>query len=709
MSNAVWFIVSVVVIILVIVVVLYYYNSSNSNSGSNNNNASRPIDDYIDNEIDNFNHEVNLYTFEDFYRSTLWKTKDLRTDYNETDILFEFVEDDYDIDIFKSLKPFENAKDFAQLLRSLNAHAIYMNAAAATVNFDETNNVVATRLARALKIIANKLPTPTPYKHLPWNFDEMYWNLFSISLTECAMLLSITLRPYVDVSKVAVKIIDNYITEPNMSLGWRRNIGFSTRMCLPYIYAQLCKGVELSEIKSQPLVMNVLEDVQNYVHNEGSGIRFDFINYVDANVRNYSFLIENYYTFQYYNFLFGPNFVVMQNVDHSLHMVGSNSGRIHPALLYKNGVHVMPVISKIMYYKPGVYAADFSKVVTVRNEYYFSSLVAPVNNVAYYQANYDFRTHALLWSMTKRIWNDNEKDDEMPTYIDAGVILLENDVVKLPENDVLISPNTTMSFLPNPGFTAIVNLDDCAAVMSFSKFDALNLEFYSYTLFYKTGMLQLYDQIKAVNSTNRDARCVVLKLNHNQKNKFAIIEKNNVYKNSQLYTVQHHNIENYKQLPPFEPGSINNNNNNYDDDDDNDNDIVFLYQRVPVKDVNEGEGTVCYSMTSTSPDDITSSLKISKENKLKRNFKVVTNDNEIECIFEFPYVLIKNNKTRQVSINNAYQTTKHTHIMYFDEIEHILGQVGMRIVDLKSDLITRTSLAFTFENTLGNQFKFHFV
>nr|UWK31635.1 odv-e66 [Spodoptera exigua multiple nucleopolyhedrovirus] len=685
---AAWFLV-VIIVVVIVAIVLYFNNQTNNNIN---------FDNYDDNsnKIDSDPFVVDLESFERFYRSTVWESRKLRTDYDDADIAFNFVDDNQRI--VDTLNPFENAKDFAQLLKTLNAYAIYICVGDAID--DGNNRIIATHLFRALTVVASKLPIPAPYQQLPWGFDEVYWNVFSICLTECAMLLSIALRPYVDVTEIAVKIIESYIVEPNLSMGWRRNTGYATRMCLPYIYAQMCKGVEIAEIASQAAVAGVLDEVKHHGYAEGSGIRSDFINYVDSNVRNYSFMIENYFTFRYYNFLFGRDFVSLSNVHNSLNVVGSNSGRVHPALLYKNGACVSPVIAEIMHYDHGVFTADFSKVVTVRNDNYFASLVSPVNGVAYYQANYDFRRHALLWTMTKRIWNERYNDN-YNVLIDAGVIIIDDDddeIQKLPPNDVLLSPNTSMSFLPNPAFTAIASVDDSAvAIASFSKFDALNIEYYSYTVYHPTGMVQLYDRIKALSRIDRDAYCVVLMLNgsspsNNDNDDKVVSHKNNVYKNSQGCEVRHHDIENYKQLAEFKVESLLDNR--------------FVCQPILKQDINDGEGTVCYSMTTTALAP-PSSLQIIKGNKVKRNFKMII-DKEIECVFEFPYVLLKNNATRCLTINNAYQTTKHLHNMYYEDIQGLLDQVGLGIQDLLSDDIKRTPYAFTFENSLGNQFKFYF-
>ncbi|ACI28834.1 agip133 [Agrotis ipsilon multiple nucleopolyhedrovirus] len=690
MSIVFWIIIVAIAVIVVITMRRWKDDDDDDGDDDAGNNSDFNINDGYFDDI-----EANLETFELFFRSTIWQTRKLRSDYDDTAVGRQF--DDDDDKIFKNLRPFEDANDFADTLKSLTTYAVHMSVAAVDINVQ-----IATHLYRALHAIASRLPVPAPNQRLPWNFADEYWHVFSVALTECAMLLSIMMRPYIDVSDIAVKIIENYLPEPNLSLGWRRSIGFSTRMCLPYIYAQLCRGHDIADIAVESVVGNVLDEVKHHVLDTGDGIRTDFINFVDTNVRNYSFLVENYFTFAYYNFLFGRNFVETSNVRRSLQMVGSNTGRIHPALAHKNGAHLMPVLAEIMHYTNGVLSADFSKVVTVRNENYSASLVCPTNGVAYYQANYDFRSHALLWTMTKRIWSNNVYHARtLSALIDTGVLLLDADVIRLPGNDVLLSPNTSMSFLPNPGFSGIAATDDSAAVASFSKFDALNVEYYSYTLFHRTGMVQLYDNIKALSPLNRDAFCVLLAQkvlsgdddDDDGNDDENIYDKNNTTWNvhsAQGCIVRHHDIANlHKRLPNFVQRTTNG--------------VLHTCQPIPMHDINDGEGTVCYSMT-TLPNS--NAPHVSVLDSTRRTFRIEAD--EIECVFDFPFVVLKNNAWRVVTINNAYQVTKHLHMIHYDDIKKILGLVNLQIESLKSDTIQRTDYAFVYENTQTNQFKFYY-
>ncbi|AAZ38291.1 ODV-E66 [Agrotis segetum nucleopolyhedrovirus A] len=676
----------VLVLLAVIVIIALFYPYSRRGDDSQQTNESGG------NDNDDTFTEVNLQTFEQFYRSTIWQTRKLRSDYDDGAIMRVFVDDKNRI--FEDLRPFDDANDFANLLKSLTAYAVYMS----IVNAEEVRINIAAHLHYALSAIDSKLPSPAPSQRLPWNYGNEHWHVFSVALTECAMLLSIMLRPYIDVSEIAVRIIDNYLTGPNLSMGWRRGIGFSTRMCLPYIYARLNMGHDPYEIVALPPTGSILDEIRHNARFTGSGIRTDFINFVDTNVRNYSFLVENYFTFAYYNFLFGRDFVRMDNVHTSIHLVGSDIGIIHPALAFKNGTHLWPALGEIMSFEKGVYSADFSKVVTVRNENYYGSVVCPTNGVAYYQANYDYRGHALLWSMTKRIWSNNAYHYFPHANLDTGVLLLVADDIDivLPNDDVLLSPNTAMSFLPNPGFTGIATTDDCAAVASFSKFDALNVEYYSYTLYYRNGMVQLYDKIKALSALDHDAYCVILLNKFLKKHDDDDDDDNSnfVDDNSTLDVhsaqgciARHHNIENYKSLPKFVIKTR--------------KAASFSCQPLPMAEINDGSATACYSMTTLPNASVPSVVKLER-----LMFKV--NAGEVVAVFDFPFVIVKNNDKRRVTINSAYTVSKTLHTIHFDEIKKLLQHINLRVDDLMSDTIKRTDYAFVYENSQTNQFKFKY-
>ncbi|AUV65390.1 ODV-E66B [Alphabaculovirus myunipunctae] len=670
---------------------------------------------YDDDENDNdgdavVNESDELRRFEQFYRQTLHVKFKQRTSYRSNFELKKFSSGGDDNVIFDRLEPFANANDFAELLYALGAYTLMLG----SVGVDgggadgEYDDFLADRLGRAIEIIHDRLPMPAPIQRLPWNFDEKYWYVFSVALPECLMQLCIALRPYRDHGRRVADIINAYLPEPNLSLGWRRPIAFSTRMCLPFVYAQMIGGAALRDIVEIRSVANVLHELRHEKRDTGTGIRHDNVNFVDTNVRNYSFLIENYFTFDYYNFLFGENYINMDNVDASIHLVGNDRGIVHPALAYKNGQHIISALRYIMDYAPGFYSADHSKIVSVRNENYYASLVCPVNGVAYYQANYHYRRHALLWTMTKRIWphnaiidehviiddDDDDDDDKALVGVDSGMILLDGRAeYVLPVDDALLPANTSMSFLPNPAFTGIVVTSDCAAAMSYCKFDALNVEYYSYTVYHRTGMLQLYDRIKTLTiRTQTDAECVIVGVGD------ARVHKHDHRRSYNGIVVKHHNIINYKNLQSFELSNggnhrylrqiISRNEINGDDDDDG----------------GGGGGTACYSLCTEN--DNNSTTTVTKLDPNRYVFKVVAQNGVIECVFDFPFLLVKNNETRQLTINNAYSSTRDTHTIHFDDVRRMLAHVSLTVDNLQSGEIARTEFAFIRKSVASNQFAF---
>jgi hypothetical protein len=642
-----------------------------------------PIDTPIDNVAES-PHEMSeeLKAFEQYYIDSLpVKFKQRNSHFNDYE-LRPFV-DDKNI-VIDGLRPFENAEDYSVLLHSLMAYSVRLvktpNAAS-----------LAQRLVSALETIRAKLPSTAPTQTLPWGFDEKYWYVFSVTMPECMMQLCIVLRPYCDVGDIVVGIITEYLNEPNLSLGWRRGIGYTTRMCVPFVYAELLKGGSVSTLAKQRSVAGVLHEVAHEIRETGTGIHDDFVNFVDSNVRNYSFLVDNYFVFDYYNVLFGADFVRFDNIHASLHLIGNDKGIVHPALGYKNGRTIMPALKFIMEYAPGIYSADFSKIVTVRNDNYFATLVCPVNGVAYFQANYDYREHALPWTMTKRIWPHNcivesSQDNYDTMGVESGVLLLYSDTgrERVPADDVLLSPNTAMSFLPNPGFTAIAVTGDCAAVTSYSKFDALNIEYYSYTVYHRTGMLQLYDRIKTLKPIDRDAACVVMVRD------MRLIPDtcDGLVFNGKI--AKHHNIINYKRLVNFDGIRVS-------------DDVSYVRQVIDKKEINAGTGTACYSLCTQN--DTTTSI-VTKLESNRYTFKVVAQNGIIECVFDFPFVVVKNNETRQITINNAYSVSRNVHTIHFEDVRRLLGHVSLSVDNLRADNISRTEFAFIYRNSNSNQFSF---
>ncbi|AYN45063.1 odv-e66b [Alphabaculovirus alterspexiguae] len=605
------------------------------------------VDCHINIINDNIKFVVDLKSFESYFRMTIWQTRKLRTDYIGDDDDAYYFDDSFS----------DDAEKFAKFLSHLNANGVLIS-----VLSDEDAKIICLKLHSALLAMTDRLPFPGPHKKLPWNFEECHWKLFSIQLTECVMLLSIMMRPYIDVSDIALKIIDSYLPWPDYSMGWHREIENSTRMCIPFIYAQLCKGADIANVVDSPSVAKVVDQISYNMRNGGTGIHRDLVNFVDGGyARHYKCIITNYFTFNYYNFLLNREHVNMVNVLNSIHMVGSNLGILHPALLKDQS----NVVKEILHYAPGVYSADFSKVVTVRNDSYFSSLVCPSNSISYYYDDDDDDDDILICIMTKRIWccqkNYNQK------IIDTGVILFEP-----------LKRLNKLSYFPDPGYSAIASTDESAAVISFCKFENLNVEYYSYTLLYPDGMIQIYDKIKSTQKT-QDAHCVLL-----------VLDDEKAINTSQGCTIFHQDIENFKTMPKFELRHH--------------EDTRYLCQPIDTQSINEGEATVCYGM---KPSAAKSKLKIVRLDTSKNSFLIKV-DETIECVFDFPYVVLKNNHTRRLTINNAYQSTQLLHTLYFDDINKVLKYVNLNAGNLITSFIKRTNYAFTYENTQENQFKFRY-
>ncbi|AAM95129.1 putative structural protein ODV-E66 [Mamestra configurata nucleopolyhedrovirus B] len=655
------------VIIAVLIIVALFIRPINNQNNYIGIETNEDEDDY-DYRID------ELKTFERYYINSLpvkFKQRNSRINDHE---LGSFI-DDYDA-IIEGLRPFVSAEDFSVLLHTLIAYSALL--------VENRNAALAQRLVTALEIIGSKLPSTQPTQRLPWNFDEKYWYVFSVTLTECAMQLCIVLRSYCDIDDIVVRIIDQYLVEANFSMGWRRETNYTIRMCVPYVYAQMLKGSSPSSLMRRRSVASVLAEVAYELRESGTGIRGDYVNFVDINVRNYSFLVDNYFVLDYYNALFGAGLVRFDNIHASINLIGNHMGIVHPAIGYKNSSTIMPALTTIMAYAPGIYCADFSKIVTVRNENYCATLVCPVNGVAYYQANFDYRQHALVWTMTKRIWPNNSINfiNSNDSGVESGVLLLVSDQggERVPADDVLLSPNTSMSFLPNPGFTAIAATDDCAAITSYSKFDALNVEYYSYTVFYRTGMFQLYDRIKTLQAIDRNAACVVLVRDSRDTNSNILMYDGMIAK--------HHNVLNYKKMVDFDTLNVGNN-------------VSYVRQVINKNEINSGVGIACYSLCTQND---TSTTIVTKADNARHLFKVVVD--EIECVFDFPFVVVKNSKVRQVTINNAYSVTKEVHTIHFDEIRRLLEHISLSVDNLRSDKISRTEFAFMFKSGQSNQFNF---
>ncbi|QWO71566.1 ODV-e66 [Orgyia pseudotsugata single capsid nuclopolyhedrovirus] len=693
MANTAWIVISVVaaIIAIAIVIVVLVFTQSNRATLPTPNPG-----DELDNGADNFNLE--LFRFEKFYLETLTH-KVLQETVRIDRPTRWFSTDD---NVFMNIAPYENANDFKILLHTLMGYAVRLIDSDDPL-YDDAS--LRTNLLNALAVLARRLPVPAPTLALPFNFEHEHWYEFAVTLPECLMRLNITLNEHILTDSVVCKLIDAYLPEPDSSLGWRRSFKYATRMCLPFVYNQMLMGRPLATIRAQRTVAALLTTLQHDLVADGSGIHQDYVNFVDEVTRNYSYLIDNYFTFDYYNALFGA-LVNFNNVNQSLQIVGSEQGVIFPALIYKSGLNNVPVLPRLVTFRDGVFAADFSKLVTVRNTFYYACQLGPASDIAYYQANRKYRQHALLWSMTKKIWpNDalliNHRTNTIG--LDSGIILLHNNngLVNLPsaENDFM-SLDSTLSYFPRPGYCAVANSEFSAAIMSYGRYEELDIEYYSYTLYHEHGLFQLYDRVHCLSGTaDADAACVILTRDPTQPTgDLAWPTANlNVHTYNRV-TAFHHNVINYKTLPNFSQTHVASVN------------MSYSRQSIAISDVNAGTGTCSFSLLTQNaalPID-NSTTVVTKLEDNRMIFLVSVNGGDVECLFEFPFVILKDNTHRQLSINNARHADRAVHTIHFDDINRLLGHLSLTVANLVSDTVQRTEFAFILRSSKQNQMQFTF-
>ncbi|ABY65777.1 occlusion-derived virus envelope protein 66a [Orgyia leucostigma nucleopolyhedrovirus] len=682
--------VAVTLVAIVIVLVVLIFTQSNPTTP-----PTLPVDPDV-NELPESVSNTELARFETYYLNTLTRKILQETVRIETPTRW-FSDDD---NIFMNITPYENANDFKILLHTLMGYAVRL----IDVNDSLYNDAsLRTNLLMTLNVLDRKLPVPAPEFLVPYNFEAEHWYEFAVTLPECLMRLNITLQAHTVTDSIVAKLIHAYLPEPNNSLGWRRSIKFATRMCLPFVYRQMLTGQSLAAIGNQRAVATILSQLHYNLVNVGDGIHQDYVNFVDGAVRNYSYLIDNYFTFDYYNALY-DGLVNVNNVDASLQIVGSDQGVIFPALIYKSGLNHVPVLPRLVTFQNGVFAADFSKMVTVRNELYFASQLGPATDVAYYQSNRKYRQHALLWSMTKKIWPNEALLITHRTNtigLDSGILLLHNNngLVDLPseENDFL-AQDSTLSYFPRPGYCAVSSLEPTsAAIMSHARYEELDIECYSYTLYHARGLVQLYDRVRCLSaSATGETACVILTRDPTQPTGDAAWPTTDLNTHSyNRVTAKHHNVINYKTLPDFSQMYVPSVN------------MSYSRQTIAASDVNAGTGTCCFSLSvqSVAANDATIVTKL-EDNRM--TFLMATSGNDLECLFEFPFVILKDNKNRRVSINNARHTDRTVHTIHFDDINRLLSHLSLTVSNLTSDTVQRTEFAFILRDSTGNQMHFNF-
>ncbi|AAM70231.1 occlusion derived virus envelope protein 66 [Phthorimaea operculella granulovirus] len=418
--------------------------------------------------------------------------------------------------VFVNLRPWTSTADFGTMCHTVIGYSVRYNTPGDAMYHDAA---LAANLVNSLRLIGKNLPNTPPHQNAPWG-PPADWYHFTITMPEVFMNVTCVLSDteyYKECAKLTAQWLGAYLPTATSSMGWTRVAGNAMRMGVPYIYTQLLRGKTLDNIKTEPSVQTVLDIISFPYVNEGNGLHIDSI-YIDhLDVRAYGYLINSYFTFNYYIHCFGDTVLNREGLTKSIVNVASPEGIVNPAVMSRNGTLYSPVIGHFVDYPLAVHSADYSKVLTKLSNKYYGCVVGTTTRLAYYEADPTNNTQASLWAMNRRIWN---RSKPVINYTRQSV-LFESGVLNQTPNGMLPLPSTTtstQSFRPAIGETAIVKTENCGAMLSYSKFSELNdLQFKSCTLYYEEGMYQLYYQLGVRDGTlTMNGRVVVLARDTNQ-------------------------------------------------------------------------------------------------------------------------------------------------------------------------------------------------
>ncbi|ABY65845.1 occlusion-derived virus envelope protein 66b [Orgyia leucostigma nucleopolyhedrovirus] len=592
-----------------------------------------------------------------------------------------------DENVFVNLNPWTNVSHFGTFCHTMIGYGVRFRNPADSLYL---NTDLAANLYAGIVQLFLHLPYPAPVNQAPWG-AQADWYHFSITMPECVQNTCIVLRGFYDLDVLCVTILDYYLPAPTFSMGWRRTAGNAMRMCLPYCYGQLLRGNTFRQIAAEPEVQYVLNLVAFPLVHSGNGIHSDYAYFDHTDVRAYGYLINSYFTFSYYNFMFGDNTVNMANLYNSVALISNSRGLANPAVMARNGSHFSNVLGYFIEYTDGVVSADFSKILTIRNNRYFGSVVGQAPEIAYYEADPTNETHAPLWTMTRKIWANNGaiiryRPDMLG--IESGILLMINlnGVVSIPT-----TTTSTSSFRPTIARTALCRTDNAGVMAMHVKLKELNVEFHSYTLYHRYGMFHLYDKITALTPVAFNPRCVVLTRDTQQDTGEAKWTTASNFKSYNGVTAKHHNIVNNSGLSNFVLRNL---------------DAIGMQaieQIMSADAVNRGVGVACFSLLTQDVAEHDSTNVSRLDNNV---LFVSTNQNSIQCVVAFPIVILKDSETRQVVINNAANTSRGLHTLDYDVIDQPLSYLSLTINNLNSNYITKSETSFTFYNNHSNQFSF---
>jgi hypothetical protein len=590
-----------------------------------------------------------------------------------------------DGNIFQGLRPWTAPVDFGTTMHTLIGYGVRLRTPGDSLYM---NQALADNLFNAVMLIYYNLPYPAPVHSAPWG-PRTDWYHFSITMPECIQNTCIVLRGFYNLSPIVEHILYYYLPEPTVSMGWRRTAGNAMRMGLPYAYGQLLRGYSYDYIRNEPEMVYVFDLIRFPLVQTGNGIHLDYAYFDHTDVRAYGYLINSFFTFSYYNFLFGDEVVHMDNLNTCINLVGSRTGYVNPAVLSRQGSNHSNVIGSLLDYRDEVVSADFSKILTVRNSKYFGSVVGQTAGVAYYEADENNNRHAPLWAMTRKIWANSGRVITLRRDmlgLESGIMLTNNlsGIVSVPTT----GPSTS-SFHPVFAHTGIANTKNAGAMVMHAQFKELNIEFHSYTLYHRLGMFQLYHKIKTLTPLGHNARCIVLTRNLAQEERWAAAA--NAVTSNQV-TARHHNIDNNPTFSNFALRTF------------EDVNMQTMEQLIGADSINRGEGQTCFSLLVQSEFDRDNTAIVRIPNT--DAFVVTTNTGSVQCVIDFPIVVVKDREARQVTINDATSTTRSTHHLAFDRITAPLSYISLSVHDLRSSSINKSQYDFYFSDTQSNQFKF---
>nr|WPN08672.1 odv-e66 [Cnaphalocrocis medinalis granulovirus] len=393
--------------------------------------------------------------------------------------------------VFDNLQPWTSTADFGTMCHTMIGYCVRYNTPTDDLH---KSAALAQNLTMGLRLLGRNLPDVPPHQNAPWG-PIADWYHFTITMPEVFMNVTAVLcdtEHFNACAQLTIRYLGLYLPTATTSMGWVRTAGNAMRMGVPYVYGQMLRLVQLNVINQEPSVQDVLLIIKFPLVDEGNGLARDYI-YIDhIDVRAYGYLINSFFTFNYYIYYFGENVLNKKGLDQSIMRVASPEGMVNPAVMSRNGTMFSNVIGFFVDYPLAVHVSDYSKVLTKLSEKYYGCVVGTTTRLAYYEADPTNNTHAPLWAMNRRLWNRNKP---VINYT-RNSVLFESGVLCLTPNGVLRVPSTTtstQSFRPAVGETAIVNTSNCGAMLSRSRFAQLEeMEFVSCTLYYNEGMYQLF-------------------------------------------------------------------------------------------------------------------------------------------------------------------------------------------------------------------------